>query len=58
MAELDDLLNDIEKLRNNLTNLINKKGTNLQDPDIIAASQLLNATITKYNELINNKIGG
>ncbi|WIV10650.1 aspartyl-phosphate phosphatase Spo0E family protein [Proteiniborus sp. MB09-C3] len=50
------MLNDIEKLRENLMKLIEEKGSNLQDPDVIAASQILNAAITKYNEFIRNKL--
>ncbi len=54
MSELNNLLNDIEKLRINLNKLIDEKNTNLIDPEIITASQILNAAITKYNEIINN----
>lgn len=56
MSEIQELLNDIEKLRKNLEELIDKKQANLQDPDIIVASQILNVAITKYNEFILKKI--
>ena len=56
MSELQDLINDINKLQSSLHKLINQEGINLQDPEVIAASQILNAAITKYNELINKKI--
>lgn len=55
MNELENLLNDIEKLRENLHNLINKKNINLTDPDIISASEILNSAITKYIEIIAGK---
>ncbi len=55
MSELTNLLSDIEKLRENLYRLINEKGTNLIDEEIISASQMLNAAITKYNEILINK---
>ncbi|MPW26443.1 Spo0E family sporulation regulatory protein-aspartic acid phosphatase [Alkalibaculum sp. M08DMB] len=55
MSEIQDLLDDIEKLRKNLEELLDKKQVNLQDPDIIVASQILNSTITKYNEFILKK---
>lgn len=56
MNELQALLNDIEKLRENLHDIINQNnGINLTDPEIIAASEILNAAITKYNEIINKK---
>ncbi len=56
MSELSELLNDIEMLRENLMKLIEEKESNLQDSDIIAASQILNAAITKYNEFIKSKL--
>ncbi len=56
MSEVNDLLKDVEKLRNNLLKLIEKKQGNLQDREIIAASQILNAAITKYNNYISKKI--
>lgn len=56
LSELRDLLNDIEKLRKNLMLLIQEKHSNLKDPEIIAASQILNAAITKYNEFIKDKM--
>lgn len=55
MSELQRLLDDIDKLRENLHAIINKKGINLTDPEIISASQMLNAAITKYNDIINKK---
>ncbi len=55
MGELDLLMQDIEKLRSNLQKLIRERNNNLQHPDVIAASQILNAAITKYNEVIRKK---
>lgn len=55
MSEIENLINDINKLKSNLDNLINNKNFNLKDSEIIAASKILNAAITKYNELINEK---
>lgn len=56
MDELTALLNDIEKLRANLHKLLNDKNANLQDPDVLSASKMLNAAITKYNEIVEKKI--
>ncbi len=53
MSELENLLKDIEKLRKNLQDLVAAKNFNLQDAEILAASQILNAAITKYNEIIS-----
>ncbi len=57
MSELQNLLNDIEKLRQNLHDLINKEGINLSDLEILTASEMLNAAITKYTEIIIKKMG-
>lgn len=51
MTEIDELNRDIEKLRANLYRLAQEKSNDLQDPEVIAASQILNAAIVKYNEL-------
>lgn len=56
MSELKALLQDIEKLRDRLYNLINDRNADLQDPEVIKASHELNLAINKYNELINRKI--
>lgn len=53
MNEIKNLLEDIERLRKNLQDLVEAKNFNLQDAEIIAASQILNAAITKYNEIIS-----
>ncbi|HQK53505.1 MAG TPA: Spo0E family sporulation regulatory protein-aspartic acid phosphatase [Sedimentibacter sp.] len=55
MSEIEDLIKDIEKLKANLDKLIHSKSFDLQDPEIVSASKILNAAITKYNELINEK---
>lgn len=54
MTEVELLLDDIEKLRDTLQNLI-KDSDNLLDPEIIKASQNLNQAIVKYEKLINKK---
>ncbi|WHH59881.1 aspartyl-phosphate phosphatase Spo0E family protein [Petroclostridium sp. X23] len=56
MLELEKLLEDIEKLRETLHQLIDKKGLNLQDPEIISASEDLNTAITKYNKFIEKNL--
>jgi hypothetical protein len=55
MSEIEDLIKDIEKLKANLDKLIHSKSFDLQDPEIVSASKILNAAITKCNELINEK---
>lgn len=56
MNTLQDLLDDIEKLRQNLHNLINENNINLSKPEIISASQTLDSAIAKYNEIVNKVI--
>lgn len=55
MNEINELLKDIEKLRENLHKLIIAKNIDLQDPEIVEMSQTLNQVITRYNQLIENK---
>lgn len=55
MDEITRLLQDIEALRTQLHQLINEKKSKLDDPDIITASQMLNAAVTKYTEIILQK---
>jgi hypothetical protein len=56
LSEIEELIKDINKLKKNLDKLIEKKEFNLQDPEIIKASQELNDFIIKYNELITKKL--
>lgn len=56
MTELELLLENIEKLRKHLNDLIIAKGSNLQDPEIMAASKILDDAITKFNEVLNTSI--
>lgn len=56
LSEIQELLRDIDTLKKNLNELIEKKNFNLQDPEITKASQELNTAITKYNKLIISKL--
>lgn len=56
MAELQDLLKDIEILRDKLQQLISQKQGNLIDPDVVAASKILNAALNQYNMILEEKI--
>lgn len=56
MSELEDLLKDIDISRTQLQELINKKQGNLVDPEVVAASKILNAALNKYNKFINEKL--
>lgn len=56
MDEIKDLLQDINILRDQLHKLINDKDSNLKDTEVIAASQMLNAAVLKYTEILSKKI--
>ncbi len=55
MTEIELLSDDVEKLRKTLHDLIAEKGTNIEDPEILAASRALNDAITEYNKMFSNQ---
>lgn len=56
MSELEDLLKDIDILRAQLEELINKKQGNLVDSEVVTASKILNAALNQYNKFIDEKL--
>lgn len=56
MTELEDLMKDIEILRDKLQLLIKQKHGDLIDPDVVAASRILNAALNQYNNFLGEKI--
>lgn len=56
LSEVEDLLKDVNILREKLEYLIDKKNGNLIDPEVVAASKVLNAALNRYNEFIEEKI--
>ena len=55
MAELEDLLKDINILRENLERLIDEKEGNLIDAEVVSASKILNTALNQYNKFIGEK---
>lgn len=55
MKTLEEMKKTICEMRQTLHIIINEKN-NLLDPEVIAASQELDATLNEYNNLINNKL--
>ncbi|PJI07173.1 MULTISPECIES: aspartyl-phosphate phosphatase Spo0E family protein [Clostridium] len=55
MSEIEEIKEQIEKLRVNLNKLIDENG-NLVNPDVVAASQMLDTVLNKYNEIINKTL--
>jgi len=56
MSEIEDLLKDVETLRNQLEQLINEHEGNLTDPEVVVASKVLNGALNQYNKFIKDKI--
>lgn len=54
MSELEKLLGKIEETRTKLIQLLNKK-ENLLDPEVIAASKMLDSILNEYNDIISKK---
>ena len=56
MSELEDLLKDIDILREQLERLIDEKQGNLVDQEVVTASKVLNAALNQYNKFIDEKL--
>ncbi|HEX9061097.1 MAG TPA: aspartyl-phosphate phosphatase Spo0E family protein [Clostridia bacterium] len=54
MHELKDLIRKIQDLREHLDKLVVQKG-NLLDPEIIAASRLVDKLLNEYEKLVSEK---
>ncbi|GAA0732624.1 aspartyl-phosphate phosphatase Spo0E family protein [Clostridium oceanicum] len=55
MSEIKEIIKNIEHLRKHMDSLI-KEGKDLLDPEVIVASQQLDAILNKYNKLLNEKL--
>ncbi|HUS88939.1 MAG TPA: aspartyl-phosphate phosphatase Spo0E family protein [Desulfosporosinus sp.] len=53
MSEIEELINQIEKLRLNMINA--KDGRSLTDPEVVTASQMLDVVLDKYQEMLMKK---
>lgn len=56
MSEVEDLLKDVETLRDQLEQLIEKHKGNLVDPEVVSASKVLNGALNQYNKFIKEKM--
>ena len=56
MSEIEDLLKDVEILREQMEELIEKHKGNLTDLEVVAASKILNAALNQYNNFIKEKL--
>lgn len=55
MSELEEVTRRIEELKNYLNNIMELKQTPL-DPDVIAASKMLDTVLNEYFKLIKHEI--
>ncbi|WP_234121530.1 aspartyl-phosphate phosphatase Spo0E family protein [Clostridium hydrogenum] len=55
MSKIYDIEVEIQNLRENLTELIAQK-ENLLDPQVIAASKMLDSILNEYSKIINDKV--
>lgn len=56
LSEIEDLLKDVEILREKLLYLIDKKQGNLIDEEVVSMSKVLNAALNEYNKVLAEKL--
>jgi hypothetical protein len=56
VSEINNLLVDINKLREDLYRLLEQHGFDLNDAEVLEASKNLNTAIVNYNEFLKDKI--
>jgi hypothetical protein len=56
MAEIEDLLKDVEILREKLLYLIDEKQGNLVDEEVVNMSKILNGALNQYNKALEKKL--
>jgi hypothetical protein len=56
LSEIEQLLKDIDKLKDNIHQLINKRDGNLIDHEVVATSKTLDTSLNSYNKMIEEKI--
>ena len=56
MSEIEDLLKDVEILREKLLFLIDQKQGNLVDTEVVNMSKILNGALNQYNKALDEKL--
>jgi len=56
LSEIEDLLKDVEILREKLLYLIEEKQGNLIDEEVVSMSKVLNAALNEYNKVLSEKL--
>lgn len=55
MSEIEDVLEQVEKVREKMNKMLKEKG-DLLDPEVIAASQMLDSVLNEYYKILNKKV--
>jgi hypothetical protein len=55
MPEMMESISDINRLRENLYSIIEQKSYNLNDPEVLEASECINRAIVNYNTTLKIK---
>jgi hypothetical protein len=53
LSDLEEVLKSIEELRSKLNKF--SEGRNLSDPEVVSASQMLDALLNEYQKLMQDK---
>ena len=56
MSEIEDLLKDVEILREKLLYIIDKNQGNLVDAEVVSISKILNGALNQYNRVLEEKL--
>ena len=56
MSEIEDLLKDVEILREKLLYIIDKNQGNLVDAKVVSISKILNGALNQYNRVLEEKL--
>ncbi|MCH3965146.1 MAG: aspartyl-phosphate phosphatase Spo0E family protein [Clostridium sp.] len=55
MSNIKDILLEMQELRKHLNDLVKQKN-NLLNPEVIAASKMLDSLLNEYSRIIKNKV--
>ncbi len=56
MSEMEEILKQIEELRASMIKLNDEKS--LTDPEVVTASQMLDAVLNEYYKMLRHKVDG
>ena len=55
MSEMKEIMEQVEKVREEMHKMLKEKG-DLLDPEVIAASQMLDSVLNEYYKILNKKV--